>query len=398
MVRKRCRSESLRSDRVALVTPTRHESSSRSRGTRWAATASVPPEIKYGWGVERQAEPERVRLGWTERAYASMPLSPVTVGTAIASVLVLAFGVSEFALGRHTLLSDIAELPSNARIAVVHCLMAAYLPTAYIYLLRGYRATLDQLRGDLDCSDAEVADLRARIGHYYPVARGIVGLAGIGIVLFVTRATTPLQEDPWAWSALHQEVRWHRVLGFWSGPWIGMLILAGLAEAGRLERLVTRLSRVDLLDLRPLRPFTRQALLNALLLAGAVGIGLLMVGVVQTGFWVWVVGAWILFAVGIAIGLLLALLPLHRLIRDAKRSELDWCRDALIRERTKLREGGAQRSRSDEIVTYRDVVEGVSTWPADSPIFVRFSLYLLIPLGSWAGGAMVERVIDSLLG
>jgi hypothetical protein len=40
----------------------------------------------------------------------------------------------------------------------------------------------------------------------------------------------------------------------------------------------------------------------------------------------------------------------------------------------------------------------VSAWPADSATFVRFSLYLLIPLGSWAGGAIVERFVDSLLG
>ena len=110
------------------------------------------------------------------------------------------------------------------------------------------------------------------------------------------------------------------------------------------------------------------------------------------------VGIWILSVVAIAIGLVSALLPVHRLIRDAKQTQLDWCRDALIFERTKLQEGGVERSRIEEIVAYRDVVEGVSTWPADSATFVRFSLYLLIPLGSWAGGAIVERFVDSLLG
>ncbi len=100
----------------------------------------------------------------------------------------------------------------------------------------------------------------------------------------------------------------------------------------------------------------------------------------------------------IATGLLLALLPVHRLIRDAKQTQLDWCRDALILERTKLQEGGAERSRIEEIVVYRDLVEGVSAWPADGATFVRFSLYLLIPLGSWAGGAIVDRFVDSLLG
>jgi uncharacterized membrane protein YccF (DUF307 family) len=348
--------------------------------------------------MERQADPERVWLGWTERVYASIPLSPVMVGTAIAGVLVLAFGVSEFALGRHLLLGDIEEMPSLVRSAVVHCLLAAYLPTAYIYLLRGYRGTLDQLRGDLDCSDAEVAELRARIGRYYTVGRGLAGLAGIGIVIWITRATTPPLEDPWAWSALAQEVRWHRVLSLWNGPWIGIFILAAIAEGRRLTGLAARVSRVDLLDLQPLLPFTRQALLNALLLAGLAGIALLTVGVVQSGFWVLVAGIWTLGAVAIGINLAAALLPVHRLIRDAKQTQLDWCRHALIRERTKLQEGGAERSRIDEIVAYRDVVQGVSAWPFDSSTAVRILLYLLIPLGSWAGGAIVERFVDSLLG
>jgi len=62
-------------------------------------------------GMERQAGPERVRLGWTERAYASIPLSPAVVGTGVAGVLLLAFGVSELALGRHLLLRNVEDLP-----------------------------------------------------------------------------------------------------------------------------------------------------------------------------------------------------------------------------------------------------------------------------------------------
>ncbi len=146
--------------------------------------------------MERQAEPERVRLGWTERAYASIPLSPAVVGTGVAGVLVLAFGVSELALGRHLLLRDVEYLPYLARTAVMNCLLAAYLPTAYIYALRRFRGTLGQLRGDLDCSDAEVADLRARIGRYRPVALALAGLAGVGLVALITRATTPPLENP----------------------------------------------------------------------------------------------------------------------------------------------------------------------------------------------------------
>ncbi len=42
--------------------------------------------------MERKADSGLARLGWTERAYASIPLSPAMLGTAIAGVLVLAFG------------------------------------------------------------------------------------------------------------------------------------------------------------------------------------------------------------------------------------------------------------------------------------------------------------------
>ena len=55
--------------------------------------------------------------------------------------------------------------------------------------------------------------------------------------------------------------------------------------------------------------------------------------------------------------------------------------------------------REKQIGPYRYVylVESVREWPLGAPALLRFALYLLIPVGSWAGGAMVERAIDVLL-
>ncbi len=224
----------------------------------------------------------------------------------------------------------------------------------------------------------------------------LCGLAGVGVVVLIIRTTTPPEFNLWDWSVLNQETRWLRVLALCVGWLGGILVGAGGVESGRLQHLATRVSRLDLLDLRPLRPFTRQALLNALLLGILVGLALL--ALVEAGVWEVALVYWIVTGTAITFGLWRSLLPIHRLIRDAKRTQLDWCHDALIRERTKLLEGGNERSRIDEIVAYRDVVEGVSAWPVDSSNFVRISVLLLIPLGSWAGGAIVERFIDSLLG
>ncbi len=36
-------------------------------------------------------------------------------------------------------------------------------------------------------------------------------------------------------------------------------------------------------------------------------------------------------------------------------------------------------------------------WPFDTSTFLRFALYLLIPMGSWFGGAVVERLLREMI-
>ena len=42
-------------------------------------------------------------------------------------------------------------------------------------------------------------------------------------------------------------------------------------------------------------------------------------------------------------------------------------------------------------------IEAVREWPFDTLTLVRFSLFVLIPLASWLGGAVVERLLDLAL-
>ena len=79
----------------------------------------------------------------------------------------------------------------------------------------------------------------------------------------------------------------------------------------------------------------------------------------------------------------------------AKRAELDRCTE----EVRALRDGrpGAGRSLAD-LLAWRAYVASVPEWPFDAPTRLRFALYLVIPLGSWLGGALVEKLVDRLLG
>ena len=49
------------------------------------------------------------------------------------------------------------------------------------------------------------------------------------------------------------------------------------------------------------------------------------------------------------------------------------------------------------LLTYLRDVEGVNSWPVAPGGITRFGLFLLIPLGSWSGGAIVERLLDSVI-
>ena len=57
-----------------------------------------------------------------------------------------------------------------------------------------------------------------------------------------------------------------------------------------------------------------------------------------------------------------------------------------------------QSPRLANLVTYYQLVENTREWPIDATNLVRLALYLVLGLGSWLGGALVERVLDGLLG
>ncbi len=60
-------------------------------------------------------------------------------------------------------------------------------------------------------------------------------------------------------------------------------------------------------------------------------------------------------------------------------------------------DGTATRELAD-VLTLRSHLEAVREWPFDTSVLVRLAIYLVIPLGSWAGAALVERAVDAFLG
>ena len=104
---------------------------------------------------------------------------------------------------------------------------------------------------------------------------------------------------------------------------------------------------------------------------------------------------------GVAVAIAALLWPARRLrgaIREAKHRELARIREELHRARDEVVSGrAAEGGRLADLLAYRRYLEELRDWPFDNSTVARFLRYLLIPLGSWLGGALVERFVSNLL-
>ncbi len=345
---------------------------------------------------------ERGRTPWIERVYDALPVAPAWSGTALAAALIAAFLASEYALGRYKLLASDGDFPyglRDFRIAVVLCLFVTYLPTAYVYLLRGTRRSLMLLRPVLDAPGAEFNTLAGAVGAY--PRWGVLGfcLLGTGLMVVLPLLIEPGAEIAYEVRRWSPEMTWHRVLGPIVGWWLGRFIFSLVAESSRLSRASRHLAPINLLDLGPLAPFARQGLANAFWVVGFFSIAALLVlelGLARVIAW----GGTLALAVAIT-SLALPVRGVHQRIREQKKAELDRVRAAIHGDHSGLVASGiagqADVVSLADLMAYEARIERVREWPFDAPTMLRFALYLAIPLGSWLGGAFVERLLGAAL-
>jgi hypothetical protein len=156
---------------------------------------------------------------------------------------------------------------------------------------------------------------------------------------------------------------------------------------------------VDLFDLAPLAPFARKGQRSVVLWA--------VLSAIISSFWV--LGSAgranivfpLLFVIVLTSAFLQPVVGVRRRIRAAKRAELERIHGALRLERERLLEAGAAtdepRTRMTDLVAYRSLVQSVHEWPFDVSTLARFFLFGAIGVGSWLGGALVERLLDVVL-
>jgi hypothetical protein len=316
--------------------------------------------------------------------------NPAILGIGIIVILLFGLLLHEYLLDNLTVIFEPGSLRHHDfRIAVIHCILAGYLPAVYFHGIRGTRNNINELEKVLEPVNVTTP---TNIGKRFLI---LWGLGGTMLAVFIPYLTA---QSPWDPSTWNPEIWWHRGLGLFVGCWGGWAIFAGWHSSKRFSQLAVMINSVDLLDLSPLSPFVKQGLLTTLSIIVFVSICILFL--LEPGQWPAVV---ILVGLTIPLALLSLLLPvrgLHRLIREAKQAEINWSREKIRQSRNLLHSVPPEvpSGQMADIEAYLRLIEDVPEWPFQTSTIVRMVLYLMIPIASWFGGLLIEGVLELIWG
>lgn len=349
-------------------------------------------------GARRGGVPFEIRIGlW---------LPPFAWGALVAACLVAGALLFRFAAGRVELGHAPASLGFATRAALVAALSFGYTLAIARWVAIGVHRDHQEL-GLVDPGRDPRRDEAAIHWHMREdlVRSRWAGLAGI--VLFVATVEVPTLLAGGrlgsAWVRLHA-LSYMLLLGvafFWVA---GRTAHASLAQPTPTGRALAEVVPVDFLDLRALRVASRGALRGSLAWVGGFSLGSLVLLNPELRFResLIVFVPLLLVTAAVATGsLFLPLRGLRRRIAERKREELSRVDAALRGDRTGLA-GTRIADRAGELgladlIAYRRLVEDVPEWPLEGRSLSRLGLYLLIPLASWVGAALVERVVNLLV-
>ena len=171
---------------------------------------------------------------------------------------------------------------------------------------------------------------------------------------------------------------------------VGWLIVYRIHSALVFRQLGARLP-IDLYRLTNLRPFAAVAMLDLLIIMGA--LALAPIQALDAEF------RWINYRAGVLVAIpaaaFLFLTPMwgvHGAIVRAKHLRLSELQSALDQ---------CERSdylRLDALLGHQERVRSLHSWPVDLRLITRVGFYLVIPPLAWIGAALVENLVDTLLG
>jgi hypothetical protein len=341
---------------------------------------------------------------WSFRHILGLPGSPLAIGAGavLLSLVVDAAWFNASGLWQGYRVEGIPVwLHPYGSVSLMYAAFLGFGAVALIYLVRGADRDLSQLGPALGLEPGPLAEVRREVLSV--PARSLragtaLGLAVAAFDVWVMFTFVDLELYTFlslVWVVVREVL--YNVLVFRVLTW-------AIVVALRLSRLARERVRVHLVDLGSLRPFTQNGVRLALfwLLLWAVWVPLLFVSPVEGNA---LMAFSVLIGVGIALSAVAIAIPTlgaRRCVREAKAAELADVRGAIERDRGAALDPNhpdraAAADRLPGLLAYEARVAAVPAWLLDSHSLRRVALYLLIPVASWVGGAMIERLVDAAL-
>lgn len=337
---------------------------------------------------------------WLLRLYERTPLPPLAIGLAIALAYLLTVALLSLATGHYyeLPLSEVfsASNRRNLWFELLNAVFFALGPTLLALSLRGTRRDLHDLAPLLVSEEATVERVTRLPQTPLRVAGVVAAASGFAFAywdpgLWETRPR-PTSSDPFLFWVLAR----HGAMGWmWARA-----MLADVTTARAFGAVAGTIREVDLLDVRPLTPFARRGVRSVLFwMLGASLFSLFWAGP-NTGRTNVVTFA--LFVGVAAAALLFPLFGIRRRIRAAKDEALARIRGEIRADQRALLDGGPAAAPAAGRLPALFAAEARTTatpeWPFDASTLLRFVLYAALGLGSWVGGAVVERLLGGWLG
>ncbi len=314
-------------------------------------------------------------------------LSPIALGTLMLSAMLLYFWLS----GTLFASTDPAPWLTSARAtgaALTYSTIPAFLIATWRYAKRRDRLTLRQLvaSGSLPREMAPSTDM---------VISGAQNAAATiaGLILGSLNA-------PWArlWEDLGEPAMFVSIslgvgnLMIWL--FVAHVLLRRLLASNALRRLGRDHAKVDLLRLDALLPLGRTGTFDVMVVAITVSLTAFQSLDAELRWinYVWAFGA------GVPAGFTVLLLPMIGIRQSVRRvkqvalTELDSAIAAADRqlEATPL-------NTLNNLLRRREAIAQAREWPLDTTALSRVAIYFIIPPLAWAGAAMMEILIETLL-
>jgi len=351
---------------------------------------AVPPAGAHDWRPWERAL----------RSIESLPLGHVWLALALAAgTAALYLGWCAAFASTDDLIdpSQPLSLATETRIHLVIAVLIAFFVATRRYIGQRSPLELSRFQPLTCCSREEFARIveEHRVSHGRHLRRAQVIGALVGLVVLPAAAG-----DPAALLRAHEwdaRMVWGAVTSALLFALMGRAAYETVVDRRMLGWITREISEINLLDQGALEPFARQGLRRAFFWVGGSTIASLLALEVQR--------LWPLLAV-LAATLLLATLAfleparsVRARLRDAKQGELERVRSEIVRVKGAALHSrdGTEASRLSGLLAYESRIERVREWPFDTPTWARFAALALLATGSWLGGAVVERILGSVL-